>query len=81
MQQARGFNQRCHARGVIQGAVVDGVLGVCGGDADVIEVGGEDDGFVFELRVRAGHYPDHVGRIDVVDGRLGFSPQRKARRG
>ena len=56
------------AEGVVEGAVVDGVAVEGGSDADVVEVGGDDDGFAGERGIGAGEPAEDVGAGDVGHG-------------
>ena len=65
----RDREHRGHARGVVQGAVVDVVLSRLRAllDAEVIVVGGVDDRFLRELRVPARPPPDDVLGLRLLD--------------
>ena len=67
------------AEGVVVRSVVDAVaIGVRGPDADVIEVGGEDDHLVAQLGIRSPYEAPHVpspGGAKLVDGLDGYRPQ------
>ncbi len=54
------------AGSVVHSAVVKAVTAHGLADADVVEVGGEDDEFVFEGRIGAGKFCDEVGRFDFA---------------
>src|SRR6266436_3861559 len=72
------------AGGVVHGAVVKAVAVDGSADAEMIEVGGENDEFIFESGIGAGKFRDEVGGFDVarLDGNVGpdGSGERKSRK-
>jgi hypothetical protein len=63
---AGDFEQRGAAGSVVEGAVVNGVAVDGRADSEMVEVGGVDDDFVFELGVAAFEPGDNVGALHVL---------------
>src|SRR2546429_4872388 len=73
------------AGGVVHGAVVEAVAVDGSADAEMIEMSGENDEFIFEGGIGAGKFRDEVGGFDVarLDGNMGLDGrgERKSRKG
>src|SRR6266436_2883565 len=67
------------AGGVVHGAVVEAVAVDGSADAEMIEVSGEYDEFIFEGGIGAGKFRDEVGGFDVarLDGNVGLDGSRE----
>src|SRR5256885_7303564 len=67
------------ARSVVHGAVVEAVAVDGSADAEMIEMGGEYDEFIFEGGIGAGKFGDEVGGFDVarLDVNVGLDGSRE----
>ncbi len=61
------FEEHAAAGGVVGGAVVDVVAGHAGDEAEVVEVGGVEDGLILPCGGCAGQDADYVGRLEGAD--------------
>ena len=83
LQRAADFQQARHARGIVKGAVVDGIALDRRADAIAVQMCGQNDIFIAKGGVAARHHGDQIGRGQFPPRR--FDPglealgQRKAR--
>ena len=64
------FEDHAYAGGVVGGSVVDVVAGHAGDEAEMVVVGGVEDGLIGASCIGSGEDTDHVGGLEGADGAL-----------